>query len=846
MDMNTSAAEGLRSPFSKVYPAAKLLVLACSALLILGGLSISVGWLAQVKPLLLAFPNSGFATFNTAILLALIGIWLAISLRYSNESGIAALIAIVLVVFPLLVLFEHAAGIDLKIDLMPQHRWVKSSNPVLGMLAPNTALFFIAIGLILAGERWKGFSLKGLPLLFLHIAILVLPLQSLFGYVLDLEWMYRWFGFNRMSLTTAIGALIAAIGVVLATHPKPRFDDARLINTLAISILALVAFVTGITSFAMFKSGMELSIRKNLDAVADAKAVYLEGKLQHGQRLAQTTAADPIFRTILVSRGTIRQEQLTQLQQNLASDALAFGLAFVQLRDKNGQVIAQVGIPSETSDIELPVHTSGSGDSALVWAGTLIYRHVAPIAVEGRQIGSVVIEQELAEVERDFLATGDMGKSGEFALCGWQGDDTIGCMPSRLTFKSTYVPLYSNGVPTFPIGHAMLGQSGHAEGKDSRGVLVLASYRPVGTSGIGLVAKMDSEEIYEPLISRGTWLLLLPVVVLILSAYLIKIILSPIADRLQASEQSARYHAEKVSEALRNLELQQALLRSLTDAMPTLVSYIDRNETYQYCNEHYLHMFGIRFEEIIGKSVKEFFGEEGYAAAKPYLDRAFKGEITWFERQIVAQGEPRILEGRYVPQVDNKGTVTGLYVTAWDATEIRQRERHLSDQASRDSLTGLMNRPALLTSVEREIAEHYTRRDGLALLFLDIDRFKQVNDTYGHAVGDELLVAFANRVRGTVRETDYVARFGGDEFVVLLTLLDSSQAAEQVTKKIILSVTQPIKLSGVDYSISTSVGIAYIHNLSLSAAELLAKADEQLYAAKQAGRDTYRLIDLTL
>jgi diguanylate cyclase (GGDEF)-like protein/PAS domain S-box-containing protein len=391
----------------------------------------------------------------------------------------------------------------------------------------------------------------------------------------------------------------------------------------------------------------------------------------------------------------------------------------------------------------------------------------------------------------------------------------------------------------------MLGESGHAEGRDSRGVLVLASYRPVGDSGISLVAKMDSDEIYEPLISRGTWLLMLPIVVLIASAYLIKKILSPVADRLQASEQSAREHALKVSETLTSLELQQALLRSLTDAMPTLVSYIDRNETYQYCNEHYLHMFGIRFEDIIGKTVREFFGEEGYASTKPYLERAFKGETTWFERMVVARGEKRVLEGRYVPQLDSTGQVTGIYVAAWDATEARKRERHLSDQASKDSLTGLMNRPALQAAIEAEVDEHYKRRDGLALLFLDIDKFKQVNDTYGHAVGDELLIAFANRVKGAVRETDYIARFGGDEFVVLLTMLDSAAAAELVAKKIIQAVTQPIKLSGIDYRISTSIGAAYIHNQHLPAAQLLAKADELLYSAKQAGRDTYRLIDLS-
>lgn len=295
-----------------------------------------------------------------------------------------------------------------------------------------------------------------------------------------------------------------------------------------------------------------------------------------------------------------------------------------------------------------------------------------------------------------------------------------------------------------------------------------------------------------------------------------------------------------------HLELKHQMLRSLTDVIPVLVSHIDRNEIYQYCNAYYLHMFGVRREDIVGKSVREFFGEDSYRSIKPYLDRALNGEATWFERVAIARGEVRILKGQYVPEFDLDGTVIGLYVAAWDVTEARQREQELSEQVCKDALTGLLSRTAMLSILPTEIEMQYKHRDGLAVLFLDIDRFKQVNDTYGHAAGDSLLVVFGERVRSSIRETDYVARFGGDEFVVVLTSLDSFAATERVCQKIIDSVGRPIRIGSANYSISTSIGAAYVKNRQLAAHQLLAEADSLLHSATESGRNKYRSADLSV
>jgi diguanylate cyclase (GGDEF)-like protein/PAS domain S-box-containing protein len=292
------------------------------------------------------------------------------------------------------------------------------------------------------------------------------------------------------------------------------------------------------------------------------------------------------------------------------------------------------------------------------------------------------------------------------------------------------------------------------------------------------------------------------------------------------------------------IEIREHLLRSLTDALPVLVAHIDREERYQYCNNTYFDMYGVRPEAVVGRTVRDFLGEANYAAIKPFIDEAFNGAICHFEQAMMAKDEMRYVEGRLSPQQDTAGKISGLYMTVWDITQIRQRELRLADKASKDALTGLLNRAAIMEILETEIQEHYTRRDGLALLFLDADKFKQVNDTLGHAAGDEVLRTFARRLTETVRGTDFVARLGGDEFVVLLTAVDSSQTAALVAAKIIAAINEPMLLNEEVRTVSTSIGIAYIANQSMSAEALLAEADAALYEAKREGRNIYRMHDL--
>ncbi|WP_210015013.1 diguanylate cyclase domain-containing protein [Pseudomonas palmensis] len=174
---------------------------------------------------------------------------------------------------------------------------------------------------------------------------------------------------------------------------------------------------------------------------------------------------------------------------------------------------------------------------------------------------------------------------------------------------------------------------------------------------------------------------------------------------------------------------------------------------------------------------------------------------------------------------------------AWQ-NHLQSENETLAHQASHDSLTGLPNRAFFEGRLSRSLRNAIKYGDGLALLFLDSDRFKEINDSYGHAAGDEVLVAVASRVRAQLREHDLVARLGGDEFAVLLTPLHRFEDAQRIADKIAASMSLPIRLpDGQCVVTSLSVGIAVFPDDGRTPAELLNAADAAMYQAKRHTRD---------
>jgi PAS domain S-box-containing protein len=198
-------------------------------------------------------------------------------------------------------------------------------------------------------------------------------------------------------------------------------------------------------------------------------------------------------------------------------------------------------------------------------------------------------------------------------------------------------------------------------------------------------------------------------------------------------------------QAERQLLMRETLLRSLTDAIPGLVSFIDLHECHRYVNAAYSDTFGIDADDVIGKSLFDFFGEAQYKSLKLHIDLALHGEHARFEGPMTVRGEQHYMEGQFLPQLDAKGRVDGFYSLIWDITERRRKDLQLLTLAARDNLTGLLNRTSMMDAINATLAHCLQNGAAIAVLYFDVDRFKQINDRLGRAAGDQVLATFAQR-----------------------------------------------------------------------------------------------------
>jgi diguanylate cyclase (GGDEF)-like protein len=270
------------------------------------------------------------------------------------------------------------------------------------------------------------------------------------------------------------------------------------------------------------------------------------------------------------------------------------------------------------------------------------------------------------------------------------------------------------------------------------------------------------------------------------------------------------------------------IFEGIPDASGAIVDF-----RFSYINPNAARRLGVTRESLYGKvltQVRPFMIQSGLIhkyrevvrTGVPYTCEVFIDDemikATWLNVQVVRLG-------------------TGIAITSRDVTEHRRRSDHVNYLAHHDHLTGLANRILLHERLRQAVFHAQSHGQKVALFLLDIDFFKQINDSLGHANGDVLLATMGQRLLSSVRESDTVARMGGDEFVVVMPDFRRAQDVRRCGEQIVRNCSQPIKIGGRTVRLTLSVGVAIFPGDGRTAEELLRNADAAMYAVKDAGRN---------
>ncbi|MDB5816375.1 MAG: hypothetical protein JWQ11_15 [Rhizobacter sp.] len=287
-------------------------------------------------------------------------------------------------------------------------------------------------------------------------------------------------------------------------------------------------------------------------------------------------------------------------------------------------------------------------------------------------------------------------------------------------------------------------------------------------------------------------------------------------------------------------------LRDITDNLPALIAYIGQDFRLQFANATFERWTGIPVAQALGTPLSQFMHGETLETRQHHVERALAGEAVSFEAPLWLLDHRRDTHVTYLPDRLADGSVGGVYALVNDITLLKSAERRMTHLAHVDELTGLPNRRQFTASLDEAMQRSRHSGAAMALMFLDVDKFKAINDRFGHAGGDAALNHFADCVRGAIRPGDVFARVAGDEFVVIAEAVGDHHDIAAMADRIVAAVRQPLHIDGVAYRLSVSMGIALYAGDALDSSEFLSRADEALYAGKAAGGDNWRLAGATV
>ena len=300
-----------------------------------------------------------------------------------------------------------------------------------------------------------------------------------------------------------------------------------------------------------------------------------------------------------------------------------------------------------------------------------------------------------------------------------------------------------------------------------------------------------------------------------------------------------------------NLIKERNLFENYLNTVESMIVSIDLKGYITLINRKACEILGYEASELIGQNWFTLCLEEpdGMQKVYPIFQEALKGNLEgyeYFENYVLTKTKEKYLIAWHNSYLtSDNGTLIGMLSSGEDITLVKEQQKRLEYMAHFDTLTNLPNRVLLSDRLQQGIIQAKRNKTILAIIYLDLDGFKEVNDTYGHANGDILLKIISNRIKEILHGNDTIARLGGDEFAIILHDLKTKEDCNSMLKRILSVVSTPVKFKDIEMQVSASMGVTYLEkNDTIDADQLLRQADNAMYQAKLAGKNRFNIFDV--
>jgi diguanylate cyclase (GGDEF)-like protein/PAS domain S-box-containing protein len=809
-----------------------------AALIVLGGMT-TLGWLLHVPIMVMIVDGLLPMVLTTGLCFLAAGIALTLTrtelrpVRWARQ-GIGA----AMVVLCSLILIEHLLDLRLGVDFAPLHAWYEYGNTRPGRMAPNTATGFILAGAAIylsSHVRRRGHAVAVILLTFLLLAV---GLTGLVGYLLNPELLFNWARSARMAAHTAVGMIGCAIGLWASWSrsswylSEQYFQEAGKIRLLSAAIFIISTITIGLSGFALLQGSLEQAAQTRLEAIINGRGPWFNAMVNDAHR----NAAVALDLSGLRQRGIAlldKPRQGAQLAPVAAGSAVLVqsGYRGLVLNNADGVVVHAAGTFKAAPELSAPLNADGS--MTLVWDQDFLLRSRLPLVRDGKLLGQIVIDHPLPALQAALFNTGKLGGSAEIAVCVDRGRQLM-CFPNTKNARPFAVARRAPPAQPLPMELALDGEHGVAHGIDYQGNNVLAAHGQLAPK-LGFVAKQSTAEAYAGI--RRSLQVGAPVIfgVSLLGAIILISQLSPLVSKMRASEQAA---ADAAAE-----------MESIMAAAGDGIVIIDDAGRITSINIAACRIFGYWSGDVVGQDAVMLM-PSAVRGGRREDDSLFAtggmahllGAPNSLVQGLRKGGEQFPLEVSI--NMVTLATRTLFVAIVRDITVRKEMEDRLSHLAQFDTLTGLPNRALFMDRLGTALARARRTQGALALMFLDLDGFKAVNDNFGHEGGDVLLQQVSERLLSQVRSSDTVARLAGDEFTVILENFSQPlEDAVMVAQKIVDAMQASFRIQGREARVTVSIGLI-IHDTDqeeLSLAELMRRADDEMYAVKRDGKNAFKV-----